>query len=83
MANSFIIALANSFFSFKMEPKDGEYKNQKYMLVDFRVDCRRVSSITSQGNGVQVLWTASTCQRYKKTEDALRTIAGSFRCYGE
>ena len=77
----------------KLEPKDGEYKNQKYMLVDFKyelltgagfeVDRRGVASVTSQGDGVQVLWTASTRQRYKKTEDALRTIAGSFRCYGE
>ena len=56
-----------------MEPIEGEYKNQKYVLVDFKyelltgagfeVDRRGVASITNQGESVQVLWTASTRQR--------------------
>jgi len=87
---------ANIYQNFKIlktEPSTGEYKNQKYMLVDFKyelltgagfeVERRGVASVTSQGEGVQVLWTASTRQRFKKTETALRTIASSFRCYGE
>lgn len=77
----------------KAEPTTGEYKKQKYMLVDFKyelltgagfeVDRRGVASITNQGGNVQVLWTASTRQRFKKTEESLRTIASSFRCYSE
>mmetsp|Transcript_2101 Transcript_2101/g.3196 ORF Transcript_2101/g.3196 Transcript_2101/m.3196 type:complete len:283 (+) Transcript_2101:59-907(+) len=64
---------------------------QDYMICDFKyelltgagfeVDRIGVASVTSVGNNVEVLWTASTRQRYKKTETQLRTIADSFRCY--
>jgi len=66
---------------------------QDYMVCDFKyelltgagfeVDRIGVASVTSTGTAVEVLWTASTRQRYKKTEQALREIAGSFRCYSE
>ena len=69
----------------------GEYRDQDYMLVDFKyelltgagfeVDRRGVASVTSEGNAVELLWTATTRQRYKKLEPTLRSIAGSFRCY--
>lgn len=77
----------------KIAPTKGEYKDQTYVLVDFKyelltgagfeVDRTGVASITSVGNAVEVLWTASTRQRFKKTESALRDIAGSFRCYAD
>lgn len=75
----------------KMTPRtiDG----QDYMLCDFKyqlltgagfeVDRIGIASITSVGRNVELLWTASTAQRYKKTQDSLRTIADSFRCYSE
>jgi len=66
---------------------------QEYMLVDFKytlltgagfeVDRVGVSSVTSTGKAVELLWTASTRQRYKKTEEQLRNIADSFRCYAD
>lgn len=66
---------------------------QDYMLCDFKyqlltgagfeVDRIGIASITSVGNNVELLWTASTAQRYKKTQDSLRTIADSFRCYSD
>jgi len=66
---------------------------QEYMIVDFKyelltgagfeVDRVGVASVTSVGDNVEVLWCASTRQRYKKTEEQLRTIAGSFRCYAD
>ena len=69
------------------------YKDQDYAIVDFKyelltgagfeVDRIGVASITSAGNAVEVLWTASTRQRYKKTEQTLRNIAESFRCYAD
>ena len=62
-----------NFKLLKTEPTTGEYKKQKYMLVDFKyelltgagfeVDRRGVASITNQGGNVQVLWAASTRQR--------------------
>mmetsp|Transcript_19587 Transcript_19587/g.25261 ORF Transcript_19587/g.25261 Transcript_19587/m.25261 type:complete len:287 (+) Transcript_19587:115-975(+) len=73
----------------KLEPitVDG----QEYVRADFRyqlltgagfeVDRKGVASITSQGNAVEVLWSASTAIRYKKTEQQLRDIVASFRCY--
>jgi len=67
------------------------HEGQDYMICDFKyelltgagfeVDRIGVASVTSAGNNVEVLWTASTRQRYKKTEVQLRTIADSFRCY--
>ena len=64
---------------------------QDYMICDFKyvlltgagfeVDRVGVASVTSVGDSVEVLWTASTRQRFKKTETQLRTIADSFRCY--
>lgn len=77
----------------KVEPVKGEYKNQQYVICDFKytlltgagfeVDRQGVASVTSEGNSVEVLWTASTRQRYKKLEEGLRSIAGSFRVYSE
>lgn len=57
----------------KLEPTKGEVGDQEYMLVDFKyelltgagfeVDRRGIASVTSEGNGVEVLWCASTRQR--------------------
>jgi len=68
--------------------------NQDYMIIDFKYDLltgagfeverRGVASVTSVGKGVQVLWCASTRQRYNKsTESALREMAASFRIYAD
>lgn len=77
----------------KIEPTKGEYRDQDYVLVDFKyelltgagfeVDRIGVASVTSVGDAVEVLWTAVTRQRYKKMEETLRKIAGSFRCYAD
>jgi hypothetical protein len=72
----------------------GNYLNgQSYMLADFKyqlltgagfeVDRQGVASITSTGDSVQVLWAASTTNRFKKTEGNLRDIVDSFRCYAD
>eukprot|EP00980_Cylindrotheca_fusiformis_P012700 scaffold3103_cov136-Cylindrotheca_fusiformis.AAC.38 len=58
----------------------------KYTLLTgagFEVDRRGVASITSEGPAVEVLWTASTRERFKKTESTLRDIASSFRVYAD
>lgn len=75
----------------KLVPKT--VNGQEYMMVDFKytlltgagfeVDRVGVSSVTSTGKNVELLWTASTRQRYKKTEEQLRNIADSFRCYAD
>ena len=76
----------------KMEPVTVD--NGKYMLVDFKytlltgagfeVERKGVSSVTSAGDGVQLLWCASIAARYKnKTEGQLRSIAQSFRVYAD
>ncbi|KAL7501757.1 hypothetical protein ACHAWX_000346 [Stephanocyclus meneghinianus] len=68
--------------------------NQNYMLVDFKytlltgagfeVERTGVASVTSVGDGVQLLWAASIAARFKnKTEGALRSIVESFRCYAD
>jgi hypothetical protein len=51
----------------------GEYRDQKYVICDFKyelltgagfeVDRRGVASITSQGDAVEVLWCATIRQR--------------------
>ena len=67
--------------------------DNKYMIVDFKytlltgagfeVERKGVASVTSAGEGVQLLWSASIAARYKnKTEGQLRAIVDSFRCYG-
>jgi len=76
-----------------IEPTKGEYRDQDYVLVDFKyelltgagfeVDRIGTASVTSEGDAVEVLWTAVTRQRYKKMADTLRTIAKSFRCYAD
>jgi len=85
----------NVYQNFKITKIDSfkttEYKDQEYVLVDFKyelltgagfeVDRIGVASITSSGDAVELLWAASTRQRYKKTESTLRNIVGSFRCY--
>jgi len=66
----------------------------KYMIVDykytlltgagFEVERKGVASVTSAGDGVQLLWSASIAARYKnKTEGQLRGIVNSFRCYSD
>mmetsp|Transcript_32116 Transcript_32116/g.38325 ORF Transcript_32116/g.38325 Transcript_32116/m.38325 type:complete len:295 (-) Transcript_32116:184-1068(-) len=76
----------------KIVPRDEN--GQDYMTVDFKYDLltgagfeverRGVASVTSTGKGVQVLWCASTRQRYNKsTESALREMAASFRVYAD
>lgn len=76
----------------KIEPK--VVNDQGFMTVDFKYDLltgagfeverRGVASVTSIGKGVQMLWCASTRQRYNKgTEPSLREMADSFRVYAE
>jgi len=87
---------ANIYQDFKVtntEVRDGEYKDQKYVIVDFKytlltgagfeVQRKGVASVTSVGPAVEVLWTATISARYKKIGDNLRAIAGSFRCYAD
>ena len=78
-----------NFKVLKLEPV--KVDGQSYVLADFKyqlltgagfeVDRRGVASVTSEGPAVEVLWAASTTPRYKKTEQDLRDIVGSFRCY--
>ena len=76
----------------KVEPVTAD--NGKYVLIDFKytlltgagfeVERKGVASITSAGEGVQLLWSASIAARYKnKTEGQLRSIVNSFRCYAD
>lgn len=70
-----------------------DYAGRKYVLCDFKYDLltgagfevqrRGVASVTSEGAAVEVLWAASTVQRFKKTEGTLRDIVSSFRVYGD
>lgn len=60
-----------------------DFKYELLTGAGFEVDRVGVASVTSTGAAVEVLWTASTRQRYKKTELQLREIAASFRCYAE
>jgi len=83
--------LVQEFKITKIEPtKQGK---QDYILIDFKyelltgagftVDRKGVASVTSEGDAVEALWSASIAKRYKKTESQLRTITSSFRCYAE
>mmetsp|Transcript_37373 Transcript_37373/g.81827 ORF Transcript_37373/g.81827 Transcript_37373/m.81827 type:complete len:290 (+) Transcript_37373:134-1003(+) len=87
---------ANIYQDFKViktETTRGEYKDQEYVIVDFKytlltgagfeVQRRGVASVTSVGDAVEVLWTATIAARFKKLEPNLRSIAGSFRCYAD
>jgi len=76
----------------KVDPVTAD--NSKYMIVDFKytlltgagfeVERKGVASVTSAGDGVQLLWSASIAARYKnKTEGQLRSIVQSFRCYSD
>eukprot|EP00560_Eucampia_antarctica_P004940 CAMPEP_0197836560 /NCGR_PEP_ID=MMETSP1437-20131217/29357_1 /TAXON_ID=49252 ORGANISM="Eucampia antarctica, Strain CCMP1452" /NCGR_SAMPLE_ID=MMETSP1437 /ASSEMBLY_ACC=CAM_ASM_001096 /LENGTH=287 /DNA_ID=CAMNT_0043442833 /DNA_START=11 /DNA_END=874 /DNA_ORIENTATION=- len=77
----------------KIVPKTAEYKGQQYMVCDFKyqlltgagfeIDRIGVAAVTSAGGATQVLWSASTALRYKKTEIQLRSIVDSFRCYAD
>jgi hypothetical protein len=60
-----------------------DFKYQLLTGAGFEVDRKGIASITSQGPAVEVLWAASTTVRFKKTEDTLRAIVNSFRCYTE
>jgi hypothetical protein len=69
---------ANIYQNFKVtkiEPQSGAaYNGQEYVICDFKyelltgagfeVDRRGVAAITSQGPAVEVLWAASTRERY-------------------
>lgn len=88
---------ANIYQNFKVKkvvPQPVElYNGKEYVICDFQyelltgagfeVDRRGVAAITSEGPAVEVLWTASTRERYKKTESTLRDIASSFRVYAD
>ena len=82
----------NMYENFKVTKLDSmTVDGQTYMLADFKyslltgagfvVDRKGVASLTSEGAAVEALWAASTAIRYKKTEQALRDIVSSFRCY--
>ena len=86
----------NIYQDFKIknvEARKGDIDGQNYVIVDFsytlltgagfEVDRVGIASITSVGGSTEVLWCASTRQRYKKLEDKLRKIAGSFRVYAD
>lgn len=70
-----------------------EYGGKEYVICDFKyelltgagfeVDRRGVAAITSEGPAVEVLWAASTRERFKKTEESLRDITSSFRVYAD
>jgi len=85
--------LYQNFKVTKIVPRTTEYKGQQYMTCDFKyqlltgagfeIDRTGVAAVTSAGDSVQVLWSASTAIRYKKTEAQLRSIVDSFRCYGD
>ena len=60
-----------------------DFKYELLTGAGFEVDRVGVASVTSTGTAAEVLWTASTRQRYKKTEQQLRNIADSFRCYSD
>mmetsp|Transcript_2093 Transcript_2093/g.4938 ORF Transcript_2093/g.4938 Transcript_2093/m.4938 type:complete len:297 (-) Transcript_2093:1591-2481(-) len=89
---------ANVYQNFKVTkvmPQAGnpDYGGKDYVLCDFKyelltgagfeVDRRGVAAVTSEGPAVEVLWAASTRERFKKTEQQLRDIVGSFRVYGD
>lgn len=76
----------------KVEPVTADGAN--YVLVDFKytlltgagfeVERKGVASVTSAGDGVQLLWAASIAARFRnKTEGQLRAITQSFRCYAD
>jgi len=82
----------NVYQDFKIIKAENGEKN--YVIVDFKytlltgagfeVERRGVASITSVGEGAQLLWTASIAARFKnKTEGQLRSIANSFRVYSD
>lgn len=84
----------NMYENFKVTKLDSfSDGGQTYMLADFKyslltgagfvVDRKGVASLTSEGPAVEALWAASTAIRYKKTEQTLRDIVTSFRCYTE
>ena len=58
-----------------------DFKYQLLTGAGFEVDRKGVASITSEGPAVEVLWAASTSARFKKTEQSLRNIVDTFRCY--
>mmetsp|Transcript_9440 Transcript_9440/g.17168 ORF Transcript_9440/g.17168 Transcript_9440/m.17168 type:complete len:283 (+) Transcript_9440:27-875(+) len=70
-----------------------QHEAQTYVIVDFKyvlltgagfeVERRGVASVTSEGNGVQVLWAATISARFKKTKEQLRVCAESFRVYAD
>lgn len=84
---------SNQYQNFKVTKLEPSPDDPNYMLADFKyqlltgagfeVDRKGVASITSEGKAVEVLWAASTTQRWKKTESTLRDIVKTFRCYAD
>ena len=88
---------ANIYQNFKVKkvvPQDpADYGGKQYVICDFQyelltgagfeVDRRGIAAITSEGPAVEVLWAASTRERFKKTEQTLRDITSSFRVYAD
>ncbi len=89
---------ANVYQNFKVikaipQTDNPAYGGKDYVLCDFKyelltgagfeVERRGVAAVTSEGAGVEVLWAASTRERFKKTEPVLRNIVESFRVYGD
>jgi len=70
-----------------------DYNGKDYVICDFKyvlltgagfeVERRGIAAVTSEGPAVEVLWAASTRERFKKTETTLRDIVGTFRVYGD
>lgn len=85
----------NVYQNFKVTKIEPKVENgTDYMTVDFKYDLltgagfeverRGVASVASVGQAVQILWCASTRQRYNKgTEPQLREMASSFRVYSD
>jgi len=89
---------ANVYQNFKVikatpQKENPDYAGKDYVLCDFKYDLltgagfeverRGVAAVTSTGPAVEVLWAASTRERFKKTEGTLRDIVGSFRVWGD
>lgn len=89
---------ANVYQNFKVikaipQKENPEYYGKDYVLCDFKYDLltgagfeverRGVAAVTSEGPAVEVLWAASTRERFKKTEGTLRDIVESFRVYAD
>jgi hypothetical protein len=75
-----------SFKVTKIEPTKGEYRDQEYVIVNFKYALLTgaVASVTSVGNAVEVLWNFTCKKRSKhnasynyanRIKDVIRTVA--------